>query len=167
MENLNKPTLLKDRQPVNDDPWHWVNDDQAVSDYAVISLSRWNDNKEALKAQAEAGKLALQLSSEETADQLAEQADNFALIGIDFPKFADGRGYSTARLLRERYGYNGELRATGDVLVDQLFFMQRCGFSSFALRSDQDVDDALAAFATFSVCYQNDVNDPRPLYRRR
>ncbi|MBU2038989.1 MAG: DUF934 domain-containing protein, partial [Gammaproteobacteria bacterium] len=83
------------------------------------------------------------------------------------PKFSDGRGYSTARLLRERHGFKGELRSVGDVLIDQLFFMNRCGFNSFALRDDQDLNDALAAFATFTVCYQNDVNDQRPLFRRR
>ncbi len=107
------------------------------------------------------------VESGETADLVAEQADQFALICIDFPKFIDGRGYSAARLLRERYGYQGELRAVGDVLIDQLFFMKRVGFNSFALRADQDVEDAITAFQTFTNPYQGDVNDPRPLFRRQ
>ena len=167
MENLNKANLIKGHQLVSDDQWQVIADDEAIQDFAIISLTRWSENKDELKAQAQAGKLAVHLAAGETAEQLADEASHFALITIDFPKFADGRGYSAARLLRERYGYEGELRSVGDVLIDQLFFMQRCGFTSFALRGDQDLDDAIAAFDTFSVCYQNDANDQRPLYRRR
>ncbi|MDF1762419.1 MAG: DUF934 domain-containing protein [Oleibacter sp.] len=111
--------------------------------------------------------LELFLSSDQTADLIGDQCKSFARICIDFPKFSDGRGYSAARLLRERYGFNGELRAVGDVLIDQLFFMKRCGFDTFALRDDQVLEDALAAFSTFSVSYQNDVLDQKPLFRRR
>lgn len=110
---------------------------------------------------------ALRLNSDETADLVGENCQKFKRIDIDFPKFADGRGYSAARLLRERYGFTGELRSIGDVLIDQLFFMARCGFDSFDLREDQDIEDALKAFSTFSVTYQNDVHDQRPLFRRR
>jgi uncharacterized protein (DUF934 family) len=159
--------LIKDRQLVANDPWQRVADDETITDFSIISLTRWQENQNELKPLAQAGKLAVHLESSETADLLGNDAQHFALITIDFPKFADGRGYSAARLLRERHGYEGELRSVGDVLIDQLFFMQRCGFTSFALREDQDLDDAIAAFNTFSVCYQNDVNDPRPLYRRR
>jgi len=167
MENQNNAKLIKDRQLVENDQWKIVADDEALQDFSIISLTRWLENKDELKAQATAGKLAVHLAAGETADQLAEDSQSFALITVDFPKFADGRGYSAARLLRERYGYEGELRSVGDVLIDQLFFMQRCGFSSYELRGDQDLDDAIAAFGTFSVCYQSDVNDTRPLYRRR
>lgn len=159
--------LLKNRQLVTDDAWNVISDDDAITDYSIISLTRWLDNADTLKELANNGKLGLYLAAGETAEQIAEGGQNFALICVEFPKFADGRGYSTARLLRERYGYEGELRSAGDVLIDQLFFMQRCGFTSFNLREDQDLDDAIAAFDTFSVCYQNDVNDTRPLYRRR
>ena len=159
--------LINNRQLVDNDAWGIIADDEAITDFAVISLARWNDNKDELKPLAQHGKLGLLLNSDETADLIADEAGNFALIAIDFPKFADGRGYSTARLLRERYGFDAELRAVGDVLIDQLFFMQRCGFTSFALRQDQVIEDAIAAFDTFSVCYQNDVHDQRPLYRRR
>ena len=72
---------------------------------------------------------------------------------MHFPAFTDGRGYSTARLLRQRYGFAGELRAFGDILRDQLFELARCGFDSFVLRDDQDADDALRAFDDFSETY--------------
>lgn len=113
------------------------------------------------------GDCALVLSSDQTADLVADRCQRFQRIDIDFPKFADGRGYSAARLFRERYQFEGEIRAVGDVLIDQLFYMQRVGFSSFALRDDQDLDDAMAAFNTFSLNYQGDAVDPRPLFRKR
>lgn len=128
-----------------------------------VTLEQWQEEKDALAGQS----LELTVSSEQTADLFGEDADNFARISIDFPKFADGRGYSAARLLREKYGYKGELRAAGDVLIDQVFFMKRCGFDTYALREDQIVEDAIAAFSTFTNPYQNDVNDQRPLFRRR
>jgi len=128
-----------------------------------VTLEQWQEEKDALTGQS----LELTVSSEQTADLFGEDADNVARISIDFPKFADGRGYSAARLLREKYGYKGELRAVGDVLIDQVFFMKRCGFDTYALREDQIVEDAIAAFSTFTNPYQNDVNDQRPLFRRR
>ena len=73
---------------------------------------------------------------------------------MHFPAFTDGRGYSTARLLRQRYGFKGELRAFGDILHDQLYELGRCGFDSFALREDQDPVEALRAFDEFSESYQ-------------
>ena len=98
---------------------------------------------------------------------LAADLERIPLVAIQFARFNDGRGYSIARLLRQRYGYRGELRAIGDVLRDQLFYMKRVGFDAFALRADQDVDAALHAFADFSETYQAAVDQPLPLFRRR
>ena len=88
-----------------------------------------------------------------------------ALIAVNFPRFVDGRGYSIA-LLRERYGYSGELRAIGDVLPDQLQFMKRCGFDAFALRPDKDATKA-ARLNFFSQTYQAAADTDVPLFRRR
>lgn len=82
--------------------------------------------------------------------QLLPHLDRLPLIAVDFPRFADGRGYSTGRLLRSRYGFAGELRAVGDILRDQLYFLGRCGFNAFALRADQDPEAALAAFGDYA-----------------
>lgn len=96
---------------------------------------------------------------------MARHLDDFPeLIALDFPAFKDGRCYSHARLLRERYDYQGELRAVGDVLRDQLFFMKRCGIDSFQLRSDKDMEDALNAFNDFSVKYQTAADGAPPIY---
>lgn len=159
--------LIKHNAFVNADAWQMRADDEAITDFSIISLARWHAEKESLQLQAQSGMLGLHLNSDQTADLIGDECQQFALIRIDFPKFADGRGYSCARLLRERFAFKGDLRASGDVLIDQLFFMNRCGFTSQELRDDQDDHDALAAFATFSVNYQNDVNDPRPLFRQR
>ena len=159
--------LINDHQRISQDPWQPADDNSPVTDYQLISLGHWQEQSAELAAQAAAGRLGLFLDSHETADLIGDDCRHFALIALNFPKFSDGRAYSTARLLRERHGYKGELRAAGDVLIDQLFFMKRCGFDSFALRDDQDLSAALAAFSTFSVCYQGDVQDPRLLFRRR
>src|SRR5688572_15178219 len=90
-----------------------------------------------------------------------------ARVEVNFPKFGDGRGFSIARLLRERYGYKGELRAVGQVARDHLYYMEQCGFDAFLLREGEDVAEALAAFDDFSERYQSTVAQPVPLFRRR
>jgi uncharacterized protein (DUF934 family) len=98
---------------------------------------------------------------------VADDLDRLPVIGVNFPKFTDGRSYSSARLLRERYAYRGEIRALGDVQQDQLFFMRRCGIDAYALRADKDIEKALAGLAVFSDTYQAAVDQPQPLFRRR
>ncbi|GAM97121.1 oxidoreductase [alpha proteobacterium U9-1i] len=88
-------------------------------------------------------------------------------IAVEFPKPTDGRGFSIARLLRDRVGYRGELRAVGAVAHDQLTFMRRCGFDTFDLREGEDPAACLKAFSEISVLYQGASDDPRPLFRRR
>jgi len=107
------------------------------------------------------------LDSDEGPEGLAGDCALFAVIGINFPKFTDGRGYSSARLLRERYHYTGEIRAIGDVLHDQLFLMRRCGIDAYAVRSDKDIEQALAGLRAFSETYQAAADQPLPLFRRR
>ncbi len=98
---------------------------------------------------------------------LAEHIGAINAIAIEFPKPTDGRGYSIARLLRDRVGYRGELRAVGAVAYDQLNFMRRCGFDTFDLREGEDPVVALKAFSEMSLVYQGATDDPRPLFRRR
>jgi uncharacterized protein (DUF934 family) len=112
--------------------------------------------------------LGVWLSPSEGPETIADDLDDFTLVAVHFPKRADGRGYSTARLLRERFGYRGELRAIGDVGPDQLHFLDRVGFDSFSIKeSDEDARNALAAFAGFPEAYQSAANQPLPLFRRR
>ena len=102
----------------------------------------------------ENGALGVRLSASDDPALIANDLEKLALIAVEFPAFTDGRGYSTATLLRERYRYIGELRAVGDVLRDQVFLMARAGFTTFALRDDQSVEKSLAAFNDFSSYYQ-------------
>ena len=107
------------------------------------------------------------LDSHEKPEDLAEDLAHLAVVGVRFPKFADGRVYTIGRLLRERFGFSGELRAIGDVLHDQLHYLRRCGFNAFALRADKDPYEALAGLRVFSESYQVAVDQPQPLFRRR
>ena len=114
----------------------------------------------------EAGEV-LRLEPGDDPARVADRLGAAARVEVNFPSFTDGRGYSIARLLRERHGYQGELRAVGDVLRDQIFYLARCGFDAFLLREDQDAGEALSAFNDFSEAYQASVERPEPLYRRR
>ena len=97
----------------------------------------------------------------------AEQLGRAARVEVNFTKFGDGRGYSIGRLVRERYGYRGELRAVGHITRDLLFYLESCGFDAFELRPGEDPQEALAAFEDFSEAYQASVARPLPLFRRR
>jgi uncharacterized protein (DUF934 family) len=103
----------------------------------------------------------------EPADEPSAVLTQAPLIAVHFPNFKDGRGYSIATLLRSRYAFKGDLRAVGDVLIDQLFLMRRVGFSSFALRADQNAERSAAALQDFSEVYSRAVDQPLPLFRRR
>ena len=135
---------------------------------ALLPLAVWQARRDEILARSAEGRaVGVWLDAGEDPEAIADDLGHFALIAINFPKFTDGRGYSSARLLRERYGYRGELRAIGDVLRDQLFFMKRCGFDAYALRADKDAAEALAGLADFSETYQAAVDQPQPLFRRR
>jgi uncharacterized protein (DUF934 family) len=98
--------------------------------------------------------LGVLLSSSDDVSQIANELANIALIAIDFPSFVDGRGYSIAHTLRNRYGWRGELRAVGDIQRDQVFLLARAGFDTFALRDDQNEIDAIEALDDFTAAYQ-------------
>jgi len=164
------PKIIKDNQII-DDNWIVVGIDEdklaatnAQADI-IVSFEFWETHKELLISRA--GRIGVELLGEHEPEHIEDELDKVDLIAIHFPKFADGRGYSLARLLRERHNYTGELRATGDVLRDQLFYMQRCGFNSFALREDRDINEAVQSLQDFSVTYQADVHETRPVYHRR
>ena len=150
---------------VVEDSWVFCKADEAVpaEGDVIVGLSRWNAERESLVARS--GKVGVLLASEETPRDI-DALFSLALVALDFPKFADGRGYTSARLLRERFGFQGDIRAVGDVLRDQLFYMARCGVSSFAVKEGKDIQGALDALRDFSVTYQPAADDPRPLFRR-
>lgn len=113
-------------------------------------------------------RIGLLIQPDERVEDVAGDLEYFIVIAVNFPKFVDGRGYSTASLLRQRYAYQGELRAVGDVLHDQLFYMQRVGFDSYALKDGKNAVHAIeAGFSTFSDGYQASTSQPQPYFRRR
>ena len=131
----------------------------------VVPLQFWKLYREQLDDYS--GNIAVWLDSDEQADQIGAELHALPLIALNFPVFSDGRSYSNARELRQRYGYKGEIRAIGDVLRDQLYYMAQCGFDTFEIRHDQDIDACLGAFADFETGYQSTVAEPTPLFRRR
>ncbi|WP_022962347.1 DUF934 domain-containing protein [Halopseudomonas pelagia] len=150
--------------------WHLLPTDTSLdglsnSDDLIVPLALWLEHAHALKARD--GGLGVWLNSDEEVEAIADDLEHFQVIALNFPVFSDGRSYSNARLLRDRYGYKGEVRAIGDVLRDQLFFMQRCGFDAFVIREDRNAEEALQSLQDFSVTYQAATDQPLPLFRRR
>lgn len=150
--------------------WTAVGEDGLVPDFPawadlIVPLPLWRARREDLLArEAQTG---VWLEPDADPATLADSLAQLALVAIRFPKFSDGRGFSAARLLRDRYGYAGELRAIGDVGRDQLLAMERCGFDAFVLRAGEDAGRALRAFRELTEAYQRTATQPLPLFRRR
>lgn len=124
----------------------------------AVSLARWQRERVALMARGMP--LGLKLTSGDQIEEIAADINAFDLIAIEFPTFQDGRPYSTARLIRERYGFEGELRATGDVSRDQFLFMYRCGFDAYEVVANDVLESWLRAVSEISIWYQP-TDDPR------
>jgi uncharacterized protein (DUF934 family) len=165
------PKLVKDGAIV-DDSWTLLDkpegDTAAVAVPAgqvIVPLSIWLAQSDNLKARTDIG---VWLDSDETADQLGADAQQLPLVAVNFPTFMDGRAFSTARLLRERFGFIGELRAVGNFMRDQLCYLRRCGVNAFAFANPEvDLDAALKSLNDFTEYYQASVDQPLPLFRRR
>ena len=145
-----------------DDPWLRLTDDAAVpaDGMVLVSFARWREARAALLARR--GPVGVALANTDPVAALAPDVSRLALVTLHFPKFSDGRAYSQARLLRGRFGYQGELRATGGVLQDQAAFMLRCGFDAFE-SEQKGFGEALARARTlFSVVYQPAEDDRAP-----
>jgi uncharacterized protein (DUF934 family) len=162
--------IIKGREVVADD-WRILKLDEGDTPDAVavpegkviVPLAVWQAQRDILLTRADVG---VWFAPDELAHTVKDDLERFAVIAVEFPKFTDGRGYSIAFNLRKRLGYTGELRAIGDVLRDQLFQMQRCGFDAYATRPDRSIHDALKGLAVFSETYQASVDTELPLFRR-
>ena len=131
----------------------------------IVPLALWKAQRERLSRRP--APLGIRLEPGDDPEHVVADLAHFAIIAIHFPKFADGRGYSTAYLLRRRYGWTGELRAMGDVGRDQLFYLARAGFDSFALPAHRDPAGAMAGLDDFSTTYQSSADGALPAFRRR
>lgn len=139
---------------VADDAWTHVADGVALPTDrpATISLQRWKAERDGLIGRNLP--LGLRLESHERVDEILPDLTRFALIALEFPNLNDGRHFSTARMLRERYRFRGRVRAIGQVLRDQINLMKRCGFDQFELSAGKDADSAVSAFEEISAVYQ-------------
>ena len=128
----------------------------------LVPFTWWitHHNEADVQAKAHTGQIGVWFAADDDilkhADLIEDGKKVWPLIAAHFPIFRDGRGYSTAALLRERFGWKGELRAIGDVLIDQLLPMSRVGFDSFSLRNDQSVETALSQFGSVAYQFQDD-----------
>jgi uncharacterized protein (DUF934 family) len=170
LEKTHMREIIKDKVVVSDD---WTILQLAEGDTpetvtvpagkVIVPLKVWQAQQATLQGR---GDIGVWIASDERPEVLKGEVQKFPVIAVDFPKFSDGRGYSIAYNLRARLGYTGELRAIGDVLRDQLFYMQRVGFNAFATRLDRNIHDALKGLTDFSEAYQASWDQKVPLFRR-
>lgn len=151
-----------------DDPWVRVTDDaSSVPDDGaiIVGLERWQEGREQLlKRNTPLGVL---LKAGQEPKELLADLERLQLVALEFPAFKDGRAYSYARLLRERYGFKGEIRAVGEVLQDQFLFMQRCGIDAFEVSDRASLDDWEQAIGEFSAFYQPGADDREVVLSQR
>jgi uncharacterized protein (DUF934 family) len=159
------PKLIKNRAVV-DDTWQLLREipvEGLPAGNVIVPLDYWLEQRDALLAR---GNVGVWLSSDQPPAPLADDLQNIAVIAIDFPAFTDGRGFSYGRTLREHFSYKGEVRAIGQFIRDQLYYLNRCGFDAFAIET-ADPEKALGSFDDFSDAYSAGVDQPLPWFRRQ
>ena len=162
--------ILRSTGEVEDDDWERVDGDEVTvgalpGGNLIVSLQMWRAN--AALAQTHRGRIGVWLHNSDEPESLAADVLALPLLAVDFPAFNDGRGLSSAVLLRTRMGYTGDLRAIGAVQLDQLSYMCRCGFTSFALTVEADAAAMRKHLVVMTEYYQSSATEPTPLFRRR
>ena len=149
--------IIKDQQ-VTENTWNFVADDNPLTNGNIsVSLKRWNQDKEQLLKHE--GKVGIRLIPGDDVDSLnKEDLKTVDLVELDFPVFTDGRLFSLARLVRSKHAYQGEIRAVGNFMSDQVFYLHRVGVDAFELSEAKDIEHALSALNDFSVRYQASIN---------
>ncbi len=148
--------IIKDKQII-DDTWSYVADDAELKAGNIsVSLARWKQDKQQLLAHD--GKLGVRIGPDDSIDDISPDLENIQLIELDFPDFADGRLFSHSWLLRSRYNYQGEIRATGRYMPDQVFYLSRVGVNAFNPEKVEDLPIVLSNLNDFTVKYQKSIN---------
>jgi uncharacterized protein (DUF934 family) len=151
------------------DRWHTISGEDGPmvtltpAPYSLLTLQQWHGVRSQWPADMPVGVL---FANDTDIEELAADLPRLALVALQFPKWVDGRAYSQARLLRGRFRFGGEVRATGEVLVDMLPLLKRTGFDAAVLRADQSLDAAERALSFFPGHYQGDAVEHRPLFAR-
>lgn len=144
--------ILKNREIIEDN-YRYITDEEIVEgDNISMSLARWQQEKTQL--QEHDGKIGVRLGSTDSVESIATDLESISLVELNFPVFTDGRLFSTAKLLRTRYGYQGEIRAVGQFMVDQVCYLSKVGVNAFQLSNEAQLPVALATLDDFSVSYQ-------------
>ncbi len=153
----------------HNDVWHTVTGEDGPivtltpAPHSLLTLAQWH----AARGQWPQGMpVGVAVPNDTDIEELVDDLPRLALVSLHFPKWTDGRAYSQARLLRSRYRYTGEVRATGDVVVDMMPLLKRTGFDAVALRADQSIETAERALGFFPGHYQGDLQEHRPLFAR-
>lgn len=151
--------LIRNGLVVPEDRWVYLTDDQDLVDRSgsngiIVSLDRWTRERGALLFHDLGIRLGVQLQADQSPALIGADLPHIALVALEFPAFKDGRAFTYARLLRERYGFAGEVRAVGNVLRDQFQFMVRCGFDALEVEKESDATAWLAASREANVIYQ-------------
>lgn len=162
-------SIIKDGAIVEDN-WRLVRPDEAgvlpqvpTNTDVIVPLSAWRS----ADWRQRTGRTAVWLAPDEDPGLLVSDLDVLPLIAVDFPSFTDGRGYSIGRLLRERYGFSGEMRAVGDVWKDVLHYLWQVGFDAFELKPGKEIALHMQGLQDFSERYHSTWREPEPLFRRR
>lgn len=146
--------LIKNKALAQDE-WTFIADDAALNaDYNIISLERWNQERDALSTHKNLG---LRLESDVMIEDIIKDLSHFSLIELFIPVFTDGRAFTHSRLLRSRYNFTGDIRVNGDFMLDQIFYLNRVGISSFVLNDQDSAEKAIAVMGDFSAFYQESV----------
>lgn len=163
------PKLTKTGE-VMPDNWQALPKD-AILDAEQLALGNWlipiklyNGNRALFDTKTN---VSVWLDSDDEVTEVADIVNRLPVIGVNFPVFTDGRGFSIGRTIRERYQFAGELRAIGNFMQDQLFYLKRCGFDAFVVNDEANVDSMAQSMKDFSDFYQAAVDQPTPLFRRR
>lgn len=150
--------IIRDRR-ISESRWQHVPEGTLTFDgttklpeAAIVALADWRTHRAELLNRGV--RVGVRLGAADSVDEIGRDLDAIGLVALEFESFSEGRPYTQARLLRQRYGYRGEIRAVGDVSRDRLAFMERCGFDAFELGEQRDLDRALSAFAEISDVYQ-------------
>jgi len=161
------PKLIKNNAVIADS-WTLIKEATTPAELpagkVIVPLTLWQSSKTELLARGDVG---VWLTGADSTPALLQELTQLPLIAVNFPAFTDGRGYSIARILNDHFKYQGEIRAVGDVLRDQLFYMKRSGFNAFSMRENDKSEEALQSLGDFTYSYQAGADDSRPLFNRR
>ena len=158
--------LIKEGQPATDSFVHVADGDTLPAEGPIIvGLARWQEERGLIEPRNTP--IGVRLKPNDSVAQIGGDLDRLAVVALEFPKFNDGRAMSQARLLRERHGYRGEIRATGKVVRDLLLFMHRCGFDAFEVADSITADVVAASLAEFDVFYQLAADGTQSVIQRR